>query len=70
MKPIIKATFANYHTIISGNWLVTRLKKLVTLVQKVGNWEKKLLTSQVLIILQRPIIHCYIEVMRIQITWN
>ena len=38
MKPIMKATFANYHTILSCNWLVAGLKKLVTLVQIIGNF--------------------------------
>ena len=65
MKPIIKPTLANYHAIHSYNSLLIRLQKLVTLVQNVGNWEKKLVTSQFLVILQRPIISYYIDVMGI-----
>ena len=35
---------AKYHVMLCCNWLVTQSKKLVILVQKVGNWKKKLVT--------------------------
>ena len=64
------STFAIYVEIICCILLVTWSRKLVTLVQKVHNWDKKLVTSQAFINLQRPIIPCYVEVIGIQITWN
>ena len=49
----------------SNIWDCLIQNKLVALVQKVSNREKKLVTSQVLANLDRYIIPCYIEVMRI-----
>ena len=37
------------------------VKKIVTLVEKVGNSDKKLVASQVFINLQRPIIPFYLK---------
>ena len=66
----IKDTFAIYDEILRYIWFETQLNKLVTLIQKVGNWDKKLVISQVFVNLKRPIILCYVKVMWIKITWN
>ena len=66
----IEATFVTYHAILCYNWLVTQSNKLITLVQKVSNWEKKLITIQILVNLDRLIFPWYIEVMGIHKTYN
>ena len=60
----IEDAFAIYDEILYYIWLETQSNKLVTLVQKVGNWDKKLVISQVFVNLKRPIILSYVEVLR------
>ena len=43
----MKDTFAIYDEILCYIWLITQSNKLVSFVQKIGNWDKKLVTSQI-----------------------